>query len=266
MSKLLLFDLDGTLLRSDKTISRRTLDALKKSREEGILIGISTSRAVHNCMTFLPEITPDLFIASGGAVVRYRGENIYTAEFSVEETRAMIDTARKVCGQDCEVTVDSLNGHYWNYKVDPNKNDATWGDTIYTDSENFTEKALKFCVQIFEDAHADMLKKAFSNCDWARFEGGFWYKSTRKDATKEHAIRKACQLLGIDLADVTAFGDDIPDIGMLKLCGTGIAMGNAVEAVKEAADLVIGTNDGDGIAEYLEKRLESAHVISSVSP
>lgn len=266
MSKLLLFDLDGTLLRSDKTISRRTLDALRKCREEGILIGISTSRAVHNCMTFLPELTPDLFIASGGAVVRYRGENIYTAEFSVEETRAMIDTARKVCGQDCELTVDSLNGHYWNYKVDPNKNDTTWGDTIYTDFENFTEKALKFCVQIFDAGQAERLIGLFSDCDWARFEGGFWYKFTRNDATKEHAIRKACQLLGIDLADVTAFGDDIPDIGMLKLCGMGIAMGNAFDAVKEAADLVIGTNDGDGIAEYLEKRLESAHVISSVSP
>ena len=137
MSKLLLFDLDGTLLRSDKTISKRTLDALKKCREEGVLIGISTSRAIHNCMTFLPELTPDLFIASGGAVVQYRGELILTAEFSVEETRAMIETARKVCGQDCEITVDSLTAQYWNYKVDPNKNDSTWGDSIYTNYDNF---------------------------------------------------------------------------------------------------------------------------------
>ena len=253
MPKLLLFDLDGTLLCSDKTISPRTLKALQRSREMGYLIGISTSRAIHNCMTFLPELTPDLFIASGGAVVQYRGENIYTAEFSVEETRAMIDMARKVCGQDCEITVDSLNGHYWNYKTDPNKKDATWGDTIYTDFEDFWEKALKFCVQIFEDAQASTLIRRFSHCDWARFEGGFWYKFTRKDATKEYAIQKACQILGIDLEDVTAFGDDIPDIGMLKLCGTGIAMGNAFDAVKEAADMVIGSNDEDGIAVYLEE-------------
>ena len=255
MTKLLLFDLDGTLLRSDKTISKRTLDALNKCRAAGILIGISTSRAIHNCMTFLPKLTPDLFIASGGAVVQYRGEIICTAEFSAEETRAMIDTARKVCGPDCELTVDSLTGHYWNYKVDPNKNDATWGDTIYTDFVDFRDKALKFCVQIFEDRHAQALKKLFSNCDSARFEGGFWYKFTRKDATKETAIRKACGLLGIELQDVTAFGDDIPDIGMLKLCGSGIAMGNAFDAVKEAADLTIGSNDEDGIAEYIESAL-----------
>ena len=256
MPKSLLFDLDGTLLRSDKTISPRTLDALEKCREMGYLIGISTSRAVHNCMTFLPELTPDLFIASGGSVVQYCGEVIYTAEFSVEETRRMIECARAVCGADCEISVDSMTGNYWNYKVDPLKNDATWGDTIYTDFKDFQEKALKFCVQIFDDGHAKMLTEQFSDCDWARFEGGFWYKFTQKDATKEHAIRSACESLGIDLRDVTAFGDDIPDIGMLRLCGTGIAMGNAFDAVKEAADLVIGSNDDDGIAMYLENLLE----------
>ena len=252
MTKLLLFDLDGTLLRSDKTISARTLDALKKCREIGYLIGISTSRAVHNCMTFLPELTPDLFIASGGAIVQFHREIIYAAEFSEEETRRMIRCARAVCGTDCEISVDSMTGNYWNYKIDPNKNDATWGDTIYTDFEDLNEKALKFCVQIFDDTKARMLIRQLSDCDWARFEGGFWYKFTRKDATKESAIRRACQILAIDLSDVTAFGDDIPDIGMLRLCGTGIAMGNAFDAVKEAADLVIGCNDDDGIAEYLE--------------
>ena len=132
---------------------------------------------------------------------------------------------------------------------------STWGDTIYTDFADFRDKALKFCVEIFEDEKAAKLKELLFNCDSARFEGGFWYKFTRKDATKETAIQKACGLLGIELQDVTAFGDDIPDIGMLKLCGKGIAMGNAYDAVKEAADLTIGSNDEDGIAEYIESAL-----------
>ena len=50
------------------------------------------------------------------------------------------------------------------------------------------------------------------------------------------------------------FGDDAPDIGMLKLCGIGVAMGNAIDNVKEATDVVIGSNDEDGIAKYLEQR------------
>ena len=54
--KLLLFDLDDTLLRSDKTISPRTLAALKSCREKGFLIGICTSRAEHNCLSFLRDL------------------------------------------------------------------------------------------------------------------------------------------------------------------------------------------------------------------
>jgi len=251
--KLLLFDLDGTLLQSDKTISERTLKALSKCREQGMLIGISTSRAEHNCMTFLPDMTPDIFIASGGAVVKYRDDYIYTAEFSVEETRSMIACAREICGADCEITIDTLDAHYWNYKVDPNKADATWGETIYTDYIDYSKKALKFCVEIFEDSLAEKLAAYLPDCDCLRFSGSAWYKFTKKEATKENAILKACKACGMALKDVTAFGDDAPDIGMLKLCGTGVAMGNAIDAVKEAADIVIGSNDEDGIAEYLEQ-------------
>ena len=160
-AKLLLFDLDDTLLRSDKTISERSLNALAKCREQGILIGISTSRAVHNCMTFLPELTPDLLIASGGAVIRYHGEYIFTAEFTIEETQTMIRTAREICGSDCEMTVDTLDAHYWNYEVDPRETDATWGDTIYTDYSDFEEKALKICVEIFAASVAKQLADCF---------------------------------------------------------------------------------------------------------
>ena len=253
--KLLLFDLDGTLLKSDKTISPRTMQALRKCREQGILIGISTSRAVHNCLTFLPELTPDLFIASGGAVVKYRDDFIYTAEFSEEQTRSMIACARTICGSDCEITVDTLDAHYWNYKEDPNKTDATWGETVYTDYADCSLKALKLCVQIFDTSLAEKLASRLPDCDCLKFAGIDWYKFTKKEATKENAILKACSICGIELCDVTAFGDDVPDIGMLRLCGTGIAMGNALDPVKAAADLIIGSNDDDGIAIWLEEHV-----------
>lgn len=251
-AKLLLFDLDGTLLRSDKSISQKTLWALQKCREQGYLVGISTSRAAENCVTFLSQVNPDILIASGGAVIQYQGENIYTAEFTEEETLHMIDYARAVCGADCEIAIDTLNGQYWNYKVNPNEEDATWGNTIYTDFINFTGRALKFTVKIFEDCHAEKLRQLLPGCDCARFEGGFWYKFTKTDATKERALQTSCRILNLRLEDVTAFGDDIPDIGMLRMCGTGIAMGNAHEAVKKAADMIIGSNNADGIAEYLK--------------
>lgn len=249
--RLLLFDLDGTLLRSDKTISRATFNALHRCREKGLLIGVSTSRGEQNALTFVEEIQPDVVISSGGALVKYNGEYIYKAEFSKEETKQMIESARKICGAECEITIDTIDAHYWNYKIDPKKQDHSWGDSIYTDFRDFEESSLKVCVEIFKDSQAQQLKVLLDWCDCIRFSDGYWYKFTRKTATKERAIKELCSVCGISTYEITAFGDDYADIGMLKLCGTGVAMGNAIDDVKEQADLVIGSNDEDGIAEYL---------------
>lgn len=249
--KLLLFDLDGTLLRSDKTISQATLKALQRCRENGILIGVSTSRGEHNALSFIEELQPDVLIASGGALVKYNGVYIYRAEFSEEETRQMIETARKVCGVDCEITIDTIDSHYWNYRIDPKEQDHSWGDSIYTDFKDFEESSLKMCVEIFEDSQARRLQELLNECDCIRFSDGYWYKFTKKTATKENAILEVCAACGIKTEEIMAFGDDYADIGMLEICGKGIAMGNAINEVREKADLVIGSNDEDGIAEYL---------------
>ena len=249
--KLLLFDLDGTLLRSDKTISQTTLKTLQEARKKEILIGVSTSRSEQNALSFIEELQPDVLIASGGALVKYNGEYIYKAEFSKEETRQMIAVAREVCGMDCEITIDTIDSHYWNYKIDPKKQDQSWGDSIYTDFKDFEEASLKMCVEIFKDSQARLLQEMLHDCDCVRFSDGYWYKFTKRGVTKERAIMEVCSACGIKTEEITAFGDDYADIGMLTLCGKGIAMGNAINEVKEIADLVIGSNDEDGIAEYL---------------
>ena len=255
--KMLLFDLDGTLLQSDKTISDRTLSVLKKCRENDILIGVSTSRSEQNSLAYLNELMPDILISSGGALVKYGDKYIYRAEFSADETNAMIHLARNICGRDCEITIDTIDAHYWNYKVDPKKIDKSWGDSIYTDFSDFAECSLKMCVEIFEQDKADELVHRLSDCDCIRFSDGFWYKFTKKNVTKENAIMKITEVCGFRTDSIIAFGDDYADIGMLELCGTGVAMGNAIDEVKEKADIVIGLNDEDGIADFIEKYYKS---------
>ena len=203
--KLLLFDLDGTLLKSDKTISEHTLSVLNKCRSNGLMIGVSTSRSEQNSMEFLSQLFPDILISSGGALV---------------------------------------------------KQNQSWGDSIYTDFKNFNQTALKMCVEIYDSNAADKLKKTLTDCDCIRFSDGFWYKFTKKGVTKENAIKKICSSCDITPENIIAFGDDLADIGMLKLCGMGIAMGNAIQEVKDIADVVIGTNDNEGIASFLVKEFE----------
>ncbi|MCM1162503.1 MAG: Cof-type HAD-IIB family hydrolase [Roseburia sp.] len=248
---LLLFDLDGTLLRSDKTISPKTIAVLDECRKQGLLIGVSTSRSEQNSMGFLAELNPDILISSGGALVKKQTEYIYKAEFSKEETKEMIAVARKTCGNACEITIDTVKEHYWNYKIDPKKIDQSWGDSIYTDFSDFSQCALKMCVEIFDKDKVEQLKSALSNCDCIKFSDGDWYKFTKKGVTKETAIIKTCNACRFRPEEIIAFGDDYADIGMLELCGLGVAMGNGVNEVKNRADITIGTNDEDGIAVFL---------------
>lgn len=250
--RLLLFDLDGTLLRSDKTISQRTMVALERCRKKGLMLGIATSRSEPNSIAYLKELRPDVLITSGGALVKHVGEWAEQASFSEDETSAMIAAARAVCGAECQITIDTIQANYWNNKAEPWKQDRGWGESIYTDYSDFHECAIKMCVEIFSQDQAEELSCRLPDCDCARFSDGYWYKFTKKDATKENAIRKVAAADGFSVENIIAFGDDYADMGMLELCGLGVAMGNAIAPVKEKADVVIGSNDEDGIADFLE--------------
>ena len=75
----------------------------------------------------------------------------------------------------------------------------------------------------------------------------------REGVSKAEAIKKLAQKLGILIKDIIAFGDEVNDIEMLTLVGLGIAMENADDVVKEAADQIAGRNDQDGVGKELEK-------------
>lgn len=183
----------------------------------------------------MQKLKPDLLISSGGALARYKETYICREDFSEEETARMISAARSVCGEECEITVDTPEGHFWNYKQNTLKTDPSWGGSIYTDFRDFSHRSLKMCVEILDPEQVEQLKNLLPDCDCARFSDGEWYKFTKETATKEQAILTFCKASGISAEEITAFGDDYVDIGMLKLCGLGIAMGNAIEEVKEAA-------------------------------
>ena len=74
-----------------------------------------------------------------------------------------------------------------------------------------------------------------------------------RGVSKAEAIKKLTQILEIPIEDVIAFGDEVNDMEMLKLVGLGIAMENADDVVKEAADRIAGNNDQDGVGKELEK-------------
>jgi len=76
-----------------------------------------------------------------------------------------------------------------------------------------------------------------------------------KDALKSKAVAALAEYWNIERREIVAFGDDMNDIDLLKWCGTGVAMGNALDEVKAAADDMCDTNDNDGIAKWLECKI-----------
>lgn len=231
--KLILLDLDGTLLRSDKTISPRTLAVLARCREKGCAIAVCTARGASNAAQYVARVQPDFVVSSGGALVQ--------------------EGLRLTGG--AEITVDTMTHHYWNYRQDPRRIAPDWNDVVYTDYRGFCEPALKISVQTESETVARQIAACVADCDWAPFSDAPLYKFTKASATKERAIEAISAATGIAPAQMIAFGDDYVDLGMLRMCGCGVAMGNAIAAVRQAADDVTGTNDADGVAEYLEKRL-----------
>ena len=75
------------------------------------------------------------------------------------------------------------------------------------------------------------------------------------NSDKETALKTLVEHIGIDLNDVVAFGDDINDLGMLKLAGTAVAVSDAIDEVKAVADHITESNYQDGVAKFLERTI-----------
>lgn len=251
--RLILFDLDDTLLRSDKTVSAYTCRVLRACQERGMLIAFATARGESNILPFVEQVRPDIVVSSGGAMIRCHGELVDVQRFSPEETAAILAAARGLMGADCLITVDTLDAYYGNYAADGSGGLVGWGEVIHTDFAAFRESALKICVNLPGDEAARAVAAAVPGCDWLRFSDGQWYKFTRANVNKASAAARLGALMRIDARDMLAFGDDTSDIGMLRCCGVGAAVGNAIAEVKAAADIVVGTQDEDGPAVYLEQ-------------
>lgn len=249
---LILSDLDGTLFHNNKSISDYTKKIIKQLQQKGILFGISTSRAYVNAINFLDGITPDVFITNGGGMVFYKENQLYSCQFDENETKTLINSIYEVFGQDVVFSIDNEKHLYSNSREE--LGDKFW---IKTDFKDFNEPAMKICIETLEKEK--IIKVASSigtdQIDFLPFSDIPWYKLSKKDATKEKAIQSLCEKLNISPKTIAAFGDDFNDIGMLKFCGKGIAMQNAIDEVKQISDDICDSNENDGVAKWISNNL-----------
>ena len=245
---IILSDLDGTLFRNDKSISDFTKETIRQAQAKGLLFGICTARAKVNAVKFLEGIEPDIFITNGGGIVYYRDKKIYNCEFTVEEINKLIDAAFEVFGKDVILSADNEHALYSNSREE--LGDKFW---TFNDFSDFREICMKMCIQSLDKEKIEKVASVIGleNVDYLPFSDIPWYKLSKKAATKERAIEELCHHLNITSSKIAAFGDDFNDLGMLSLCGKGIAMENAIDEVKKAADSVCASNENDGVAKWI---------------
>lgn len=245
---MIVMDLDGTLLREDRSISPKTQQVLNACREGGSKLVFATNRAKEAVMRFGELLQPWAMILSSGAQVLVGDTCIYQRRLAGDIADALL--AR--CAQEpsvIHISARLAQAHYANY--DPNHPD--YMDSVYCDfSRPLGQEAEKISFASTSPAFTQNLREAFPSCHIAGFTGEQWYRAVPKEVNKETALQVLADYGGLSLEEAVAFGDDDIDVGMLRLCGTGVAMGNGNERVKAAASHVCQSNEEDGLARWLE--------------
>ncbi len=252
MVRLILSDLDHTLLREDGTISDNTLAVLKRCRDKGILFAIATARYWIGAEKYISELSPDYEITTDGTLIHSGSDQIYSCEFS-EETTDLIVRLLMSAVPGVEITVACGKTVYWN---SPDiASSEKLHKAIYCDySSPLDVRANKIVAELPDESIArDIASKA--GCELQCYRGERWYAFLPEGSGKVSAIKALSSLTGVPLEDMVAFGDDSNDISMLRMCGIGVAVDNALPEVKYAADALTSSNDEDGVASWLRSQI-----------
>ncbi|MCL2575228.1 MAG: Cof-type HAD-IIB family hydrolase [Defluviitaleaceae bacterium] len=251
--KMIVCDLDKTLLRSDGTVSQYNLDALEKCRRMGIKIGIATARTALSSKRITDALSPNVSITSGGAVVKIGDESIYAATLSADTINTLLTRlmAEKTVGF---INPHTVKGSFSNLPIPEEWKDYSHAEIRDFAKDPFTWDGEKIAVEMPFDL-AQNIAVDFCDVETIAFSGEGWVQFAHKNATKYNGLKIATEHLGIDLKQVVAFGDDNNDIEMLTKTGYGVAMANGIDAVKKAAKYQCDTNDNDGIARWLQENV-----------
>lgn len=268
--KLIALDLDGTLLTSDKTLSKRNAGALSRAAEKGIYIVPTTGRFFAGMPAFLRAL-PYLRYA-----ITINGAAIYDAIAQKDIVNVNIPLCEAI---EIMRYLDGLPLIYDCY-VD------NWGwmtRALQEKAPDFVQnehylKMVRTLRTPVDDLKAFLLEKGRDVQKIQFFTNDLSLRAqmlagldkqfpaisvssaapnnveiNHKRANKGEAVLRLASLLGIEQAQTMAFGDGLNDVSMLKAAGLGVAMANAEQAAKDAADCVTLSNDEDGVAIAIEK-------------
>lgn len=269
--KLLVLDVDGTLLNSQHELTKRTHDTLIKAQQMGVRIVLASGRPPYGLQNIVDELDLKSY---GGYYIAYNGSQIYEAAtgnliferrvnpellpylekkarqyhfpiFTYEDNRLITDTP-----DDPHVRQEAaLNGMEIVYEPE---------FSICVDFAPCKVVLVNDDEEAINDLYGRWKLRLGGTVEVHRSEK-FFLEILPSGIDKSGALSLLIDQLKVNPMQVVAFGDGIRDIGMLQIAGHGIAMGNAEESVRACADQITDTNDNDGVAKALEKAFETLY-------
>ncbi|GIP35394.1 Cof-type HAD-IIB family hydrolase [Paenibacillus sp. J2TS4] len=239
--RLLALDLDGTLLTEDKKITAEAREWIHRATDAGVTVIFATGRGVQTTKAFWEELRLET------PMVLLNGAEIWRKPGQLEERRYLSrDEIRKLHSLAVEA-----DAGYWGYSVESLTGRKDWTDDM------FERDWMKFGMRHDDLDVIDRLRKTVRS--WGTLEvtcsAPINMEISCKGISKESGVRHVCQMLGIGMEEVMAVGDNMNDFRLIQSAGLGIAMGNADEKLKQAADGVTSTNEENGVAQAIQRYL-----------
>ncbi len=263
--KLLVLDVDGTLLNEEKVISKRTLSALLKVQQTGVRIALASGRPTYGLLPIAKSLELGLY---GGFILSYNGSQIINAKNGeilferrinpemipyIEKKAVKNNFALFTYHDDTLLTNSPDNVHV--------REEAALNNLKVITEEEFST-AIDFapckCMLVSDDEEAltglenHWKKRLDGVLDVFRSEP-YFLEVVPCSVDKANTLAVLLEYLGIQRDEVMAIGDGVCDVTMIQMAGTGVAMGNSVESVKICADYTTDTNANDGVAQAVEK-------------
>ena len=261
--KMVVLDLDDTLLRDDLTISARTRDTLLKTQAQGVILVLASGRPTGAMRSYAEELElarhGGWILSFNGAVITdcATGEVIFEQSLSPELVHEIHDLAATQGANILSYVDDRI--------VTPRADEWTAVEQRLTGMEVVEVADFKGAIRgpavkaivLDEPARlrevADKIRPAVDGRLSMAISKPFFLEFTDRGIDKGHSLARLIAHLGIDPSEVVAIGDGQNDAGMIQLAGLGIGMANGAAEVRAIADHVTGSNMEDGVAQALER-------------
>ncbi|WP_342430235.1 Cof-type HAD-IIB family hydrolase [Neobacillus sp. FSL H8-0543] len=258
---LIALDLDGTLLKDDKTISLKTKEILRKARNAGHVVMIATGRPYRSSELYYRELELDTPIVNFNGAFMHNPSNhkwgFYHEPLDVKVAKDIVEACRSF--QFHNIIAEVIDEVYFHYHDEKLLDIFSMGNPKVTtgDLSNFLkdsptsllihteEDQLKDIRQHLSDVHAEVIDHRSWAAPWHVIE------IIKTGLSKAVGLKKASEYFNIPPERIIAFGDEDNDLEMLEYAGYGVAMGNGIDTVKNIANEVTLTNEEDGVGVYL---------------